>query len=244
MIARFGPTEFVVRGSPTIRLVLNGGLLALLTLLLMACSDEPAPTTEPDAPVNATYFRHEFTALKINWDTVDGADDYNVHHNTEDECVPNGSGSCERIGHRVIESTYLHTSPGQDQNHYWISACNSVGCSGVSKAEWIDKSSPGPTNVQAEFLKSEEKVRITWNPVEEAEYYHVYFVDSFFSEECSTDWEGIPRGGGSPFGCNLAQKNLVDTHMVDHTDYDDDHLYFVAACNGGGCSDPVKAIRR
>ena len=191
------------------------------------------PLPPPSVPTNATYFR-DVSARRVNWDPVAGADYYSVYHDNDDEC---GSGDCRKIADRVLEPTYLHTSPNDRTNYYWIAACNSGGCSELSKfAEWINRRPPGPTNVLVTYV--EDNTRVTWEAVEGADYYNVYWEDFF--DGCDIGWDGIPH---RVLNCEFLVKDLVDTYAADDPGRPEDH-YWVSACNRSGCSAPVRAVRR
>ena len=73
-------------------------------------------------------------------------------------------------------------------------------------------------------------VRVSWDLVDGADYYKVYysdFVDSF----CTLSRDG------SPSFCEELARNVAGTTYV-HADPDSDkNYYWVVACNRGGCSD-------
>ena len=100
-------------------------------------SENPASpeAAKPSAPSNATYV-HEGSEVLVSWDPFDGADYYKVYHDDffDSACSVGRDGSprfCEELAANVTGTTYRHTDPGDDENHYWIVACGRGGCSDV-----------------------------------------------------------------------------------------------------------------
>ena len=97
------------------------------------------PTAEdlpPRSPANVWYYR-DGSIIMVSWNASQGATHYKVYHDSSID-LNCGSGSslgpssCEELAGNVAGTTYTHASPNQAENHYWISACNSAGCSGVN----------------------------------------------------------------------------------------------------------------
>ena len=90
----------------------------------------------PGSPVgvSATW---DGSAVKVSWDPVDGADYYNVYHddggiNVYCEVDSRGNASfCTELATDVTSTNYVDTDPSRRENHYWVSACNSSGCSEI-----------------------------------------------------------------------------------------------------------------
>ena len=92
---------------------------------------EPIPT----GPENVR-FAHEGSAIRVSWDAVDGADHYNVYYDDfqASNCGLNREDSaifCKELATNVVETTYLHPSPSDRNNYYWVVACNRGGCSEI-----------------------------------------------------------------------------------------------------------------
>ena len=105
------------------------------------CSDvdskNPASPIEvrPESPTNVRYAREDST-IRATWDAVAGANFYKVYHDDffDDSCRLGRDGSpgfCEELAANVMETTYIHTEPDEDENYYWVIACNRGGCSDV-----------------------------------------------------------------------------------------------------------------
>ena len=87
--------------------------------------------------------------------------------------------------------------------------------------------SPGNVKVRAEG----QNMVISWDPVDGATHYNIYWED--FWEYCSvTSGSVISRG----IQCEVLTTNLSETTYVHIGNVDDDSTYWVAACNGDGCS--------
>ena len=87
-------------------------------------------------PRSGVRYAPEGSAIRINWDAVDGADHYNVYHGNlfDSSCIAGEGGEtsfCKDLALKVTETTYLHTEPDSKTNYYWVAACNSQGCSEV-----------------------------------------------------------------------------------------------------------------
>ena len=82
-------------------------------------------------------------------------------------------------------------------------------------------------------------IRISWDPVDNADYYVVYHDD--FREDCNVNRFGIPV---PHFNCERIVSELAVTHFDHSNRYaDDDDNYWIGACNRSGCSLTV-AVRR
>ena len=101
------------------------------------CSTAVAVTVgaAPGKPANQRY-SWEGTTTVVSWDPSAGADNYKVYYDDffDKNCSLSSSGTpsfCEELAGNVVGTTYTHTSPDDDRNYYWITACNSAGCSDI-----------------------------------------------------------------------------------------------------------------
>ena len=90
--------------------------------------------TRPGAPANVSYVR-EGSSIRVTWDAVSGAEYYKIYHDHffKDHCRLNSRGRpsfCEELASNIQATSYVHTSP-DDNNYYWVVACNSGGCSDI-----------------------------------------------------------------------------------------------------------------
>ena len=88
-------------------------------------------------PINASYVR-DGTTIRITWDAVSGAEYYKIYHDDffRNECRLSLNGRpmfCEELASNIQETSYVHTSPDDDNNYYWVVACNSGGCSDIDR---------------------------------------------------------------------------------------------------------------
>ena len=205
------------------------------------CSDidsgNPAALIEtgPAGPANVGY-EVEDSAVRVSWDLVDGADYYKVYYSDfiDSFCTLSRDGSpsfCEELAGDVAGTTYVHADPDSARNYYWVVACNRGGCSDIDSgnpAALIETGPAGPANVGYEVEDS--AVRVSWDLVDGADYYKVYYSD-FIDSFCTLS------GDGSPSFCEELAGNVAGTTYV-HADPDSDrNYYWVVACNRGGCSD-------
>ncbi len=84
-----------------------------------------------------------------------------------------------------------------------------------------------PANVR--YALEGSTIRVSWNPVDGADHYNVYF-DDFFDSSCR-----LNRDGSLSFCEELATDIAEPTYV--HTDPDESqNYYWVVACNSRGCS--------
>lgn len=172
-------------------------------------------------PTNARRERKD-SAIVLRWKASADATHYNVYHDDffDDKCDVRPSGKatwCDELATRVQDTTYTHTEPDKDENYYWITACNSAGC---SYPRWVGPPLDGSVAVVDRDHRS-LTVRLTGRY---AEYVELYRSTS-------------PDGPYSLVG------GRVDTNGQDVVAHVDDGLggyatyyYRVKACTEAGCS--------
>ena len=273
--------------------------------------------TSPDTPsgVSATW---EGPGVKVSWDAAEGAEYYNVYHDDffETGCSVDIGGIpkfCDQIATNVTDTSYVHASPDEDRNFYFVAACNSGGCSRTdSENPAIPTGTqpptpapalaqmptstprPAPTEVPTvaptvtpvptptqpatvaetavpaaaaapvptatathtpvptqvptatatpapgviapsapanlHYAWEQTAMRITWDAVDGAEYYNVYY-DDFSDSSCSIGRSGTPRF------CDELVTNVTGTDYLHTEPTYDRNYYWVASCNSGGCSE-------
>ena len=198
-------------------------------------SRNPAAPIEPipAGPVNVTY-AVEGSAIRVTWDAADGADYYKVYHDEsfDDNCSLSTDGSpvfCEELAANVVGTSYLHENPRAV--NYWVVACNSGGCSEIDSrnpAAPIEPIPAGPVNVT--YAAEGSAIRVTWEAVDGADYYKVYY-DAISDSGCSL------RRDGSPVVCEELAANVVGTSYLHENPSATNTYYWVVACNSGGCSE-------
>ena len=107
----------------------------------------------PISPVNVRY-AWEGPAIRVSWEPVQGAEYYNVYHDdffqTGCSIGPDGFPNwCEMLAANVVDTSYLHSFPDAHKNFYWVTACNSEGCSqteSLNPAPVVGDVPPGPTS--------------------------------------------------------------------------------------------------
>ena len=100
-------------------------------------SENPATfiDTRPSAPTNVSFVR-DGASIRLSWDPVSGADYYQIYYDDffSEGCRLTSRGNpsfCEELASNVQETSYVHTEPDDDDNYYWVVACNSGGCSDI-----------------------------------------------------------------------------------------------------------------
>ena len=193
-----------------------------------------ATTPVPASPAN-TQFHRDGAATVVTWDPSTGATHHKVYHSDSRfaRCTLLSSGTlsgCGELAASVSATTYTHASPDDDNNHYWVVACNEAGCSEIDSsnpARFVDNRPDAPTNAQYEHVGSTAVV--SWSVSTGATHYKVYYSD-FFGSSCRLS-------SGSPSLCELLAGNVTGTTYT-HTSPDEDrNYYWVTACNSAGCSD-------
>ena len=101
------------------------------------------------APANLLY-DHDGSAIVLTWDAVPGADHYNVYHDDffDSDCRLDDFGNpfgCDELVAGVTGTSYVHTDPDPGENNYWVTACNSGGCSVVDSDNPARPSAGQPT---------------------------------------------------------------------------------------------------
>jgi len=87
-------------------------------------------------PPNQRY-AHEGSAVRVSWDPVEGADYYTVYHDDffDSACNLDNNGKarfCEELVTNVVGTSYLHASPSDGDNYYWVVACAGGECSEIN----------------------------------------------------------------------------------------------------------------
>ena len=225
-----------------------------------ATTDSASQAVPPNSPANARYSRDGSTIV-VSWDAVSEATHYKVYYSDffDSNCVLiSGQPSfCEELAANVAGTTYTHTEPDDDRNYYWITACNSAGCSEIDSAnpaQFNDKRPDAPANVRVS--REGSSLVVSWDAVPSATHYKVYYHD-FFGSNCRIG------SGGSPSFCELLAANVAGTtythtgqsilnpkspsiKVIDRSsnsltvrwsDWDYTNTYWVTACNSAGCSE-------
>ena len=175
---------------------------------------------------------------------MEGAIYYNLYWDDfyAEGCYVSQSGKpvwCESLALRVTETTFVHTTPN-DENYYWVTACNSDGfCSRTdskNRAIEVLPIVPNTTPKNQRFEWRGGALVVSWDPVEGADHYNIYY-DDFYDNDCYFYHFGKPSGRG-PRWCEYLAQRVTETIFV-HTTPEDQNYYWVVACNSDGfCSRP------
>ena len=199
----------------------------------------------PSALPDNVEYRRDGTAIVVSWNAAPDADYYNVYYDDRASCsLPSSTldtlgtfstlinrRACEELATDLVGTTYTHTSPDDDDNYYWVVACNSGGCTDIDSedpATFVDTRPSAPNNVQ--YRRDGTAIVVSWNAATDADYYKIYY-DEFRGSSCGLNSSGIP------VRCEELAANVVGTAYT-HTSPDaDENYYWVVACNRNGCTD-------
>ena len=189
----------------------------------------------PEAPANVTYAT-EGSAIRVTWEAVPGADYYKVYYDElpDSHCSLSRDGSpvvCEELTANVVGTSYVHTSPNEGKNYYWVVGCNSGGCSEIvseNPAAPIETRPEAPANVT--YATEGSAIRVTWEAAPGADYYKVYY-DELTDSNCSLSRDV------SPVVCEELTANVVGMSYLHENPSAVNNYYWVVACNSGGCSE-------
>lgn len=84
-----------------------------------------------------------------------------------------------------------------------------------------------PANVWA--VREGATIRVSWDPVEGAAYYKVYYGD-FFPSGCTVEW------GGEPHWCEELASRVTETSYVHTSPARRTNYYWIIACSSRGCT--------
>ena len=152
------------------------------------------PTAEdlpPRSPANVWYYRDGSTIM-VSWDASQGATHYKVYHDSSIDlnCGSGsslGTSSCEELAGNVAGTTYTHASPNQAENYYWISACNSAGCSEINLFNYALFVASAPAAPAIVSVTGEVgSLTVAWNAPTQADGSAVFSYDLRYIET-STD---------------------------------------------------------
>ena len=169
---------------------------------------------------------------------MEGADYYNLYYDNffDSSCSLRADGSpgfCEELATNVVSTTYLHTDPSVGENFYWVVACNQAECSEIDSDNPAGPVVDRPTTPSTVTYAWEgTAIQISWDAVEGADYYNLYY-GNFFDSRCSLGVDGRPSF------CEELATNLDATTYLHANPAEDKNFYWVVACNQGGCSEIV-----
>ena len=132
-----------------------------------------------------------------------------------------------------FRTIWSETSPlvvrwtAEESKAHHIDVFSGEGTGSYTVSVSIDTSPESPAGVSAAWEGS--AIRVSWDPVEGAEYYNVYYDKGGYA--CSLD------GQGNPSWCDELAANVASTSYT-HASPDSliPNHYWVVACGSGGCS--------
>lgn len=152
--------------------------------------------------------------VELTWASVSGATSYKVYRGTSGEPVQIGTATTNSYSDWTVEQVVTYW--------FWVTACNTNGCSGFSVGD-TGYSLPLPPSTPMGLTASDgtfvDRVQVDWTSVSDAEVYQVFRAASETGTKVS-----IGTSTSTTFN---------DSTAVQGTYY----WYSVKACNAGGCSD-------
>ncbi len=162
------------------------------------------PTADDLPPLSpgSVWHNRDGSSIVVSWDASPEATHYRVYHDTSID-LNCGSGSadrpssCEELAGSVTATTFLHTSPDQSENYYWIAACNNVGCSEldlVNPSMFVASapSAPAITSMSGEV----GSLFITWSAPTQADgsavfSYDLRYIETSADETTEFNWTTV-----------------------------------------------------
>ncbi len=175
------------------------------------------PTTTPVVPAKPTGLKVTTTSgwlgALVDWDDVDGADDYRVQWRLH------GPDQALNDGLQPTSSTETITVDGHGKYVVRVQACNDAGCSGpVAESFTVSPLPPGPpANVVLAATLSGFEVTASWDAKQGATSYSLTWQSL----------EGTGLTGGS--------KDVSGTSTTVELAGSGDRQFNLQACNDGGC---------
>jgi len=152
-------------------------------------------------------------AANITWDAVLFAQSYNVYRSSS-----TGSNTFKLVAENVTSTSWIDTTPLEDNNYYRVCAVGYGLTSPVSNTSNLVKIElKAPENVKAELTLKDNSlsVKVTWNTVKLAEFYCVY------------------RCNSSNGTYSLMEESIKDTIWTDKTPLIGNNYYKVIASGYG-----------
>ncbi len=242
------PTDVAVEWIAANRDLVDEWIATALSPSTADQANRPPSLTSP-ATITTPTAQYEWSGPEIvlTWDTVTGADYYNIYYDDffDSLCkVSRGSARfCDELATNVAATTYTHTNPDPDRNYYWVTACNSSGCSPVDSSKPATATGTPPTtpetpptttgtpSVTASGLAEWEgsSIVLTWDTVTGADYYNIYY-DDFFDSRCKVS------SGSARFCDELATNVAATTYTHTNPNPRRNNYYWLVACDSSECA--------
>ena len=172
---------------------------------------------KPAAPTNVTISGMTSDSVTLTWDKVEGAAFYEVY-TADNKLVAKVTGATT---YQVMDENHLEKS-------YKVLAANAGGRSDATAAVTNLPAPVTPVNVQA--APEEDKTTITWDAVENASYYEIYWSDRDRTSLAGTRYETDGIEDYELIGTSMSNSFVLNlpTHIV--------RYFKVAAVGVGGKS--------
>ena len=147
-------------------------------------SNMESAITYPDVPTleNPTVSGN---SIALNWNAVTGATTYRIYYNTENDY------NTATLVDKIRNTTYTLADLEYDTIYYiWIASANTSGGLRTTTPKIVSTEADSFAPVQKASKGLRNKVTVSWEPVENADSYHVYYGTSDSISE-ATEITGI-----------------------------------------------------
>ena len=151
----------------------DGGALCLDNVKLVTDSqiepEDEVDFTAPTTPDNVKAVVFSESTIKLSWNASENTISYNIY-NGEDVVATSITETTYMVENLTPGTTYCFTIVAVNEEK--VSAKSSEVCATTKAAAPITLAAP--TNLKAELLVDEAKIKLTWDAVENAKLYQVY----------------------------------------------------------------------
>lgn len=146
--------------------------------------------------------------IRVTWNAVKHAESYDIYRSTL------SSGTFTKVASGITSAYWTDTTPLYGENYYYVRAVGHGLTSNASNTtDVVNYVLSAPTNVNATYNSSTQKVTVTWNSVNGANSYNVY------------------RNG------DLIVSNISNLKYIDNNSAEGQHYYCIQAVRGDNISE-------
>ena len=124
-----------------------------------------------DAPANLAVSQITKSSIKLTWDTVSEATEYNLYYRISSD----DDDYIKVVINDYYISEYTLSDLSDDTYSIYIASTAAEGGSMASNILTVSTTLPAPENFTAEIGDSQTKINLSWNPVAGAKGYYIYY---------------------------------------------------------------------